>query len=134
MKEGDIIQITREKVVNRNSPQKPSSTAISSVFHNQQVVSGRSFAFHDSVPITLLHPVFLQFVKNTWNILLTPGDNTLAMDLAVAMVALHPDESMWAESICSVLETHEVHLKITKMKTAQKRRNSRFFSSNRQGE
>ena len=107
----------------RNSPQKPSSTATPSVFRDRQVVSdraipcGRPFAFHDRVPITLLHPVFSQFVEDTQNIQLTPGDNTLAMDLAVAMAAFYPDEATRAESIRTVLEAHEVHFNVTKTKT-----------------
>ena len=122
IEKGNTIQIAHKKFVKRNSPQKPSATAILSTFHDQQDVRGQAipcgcpFTFQDCIPTTLLHPIFSQFVEDICNISLTACDNMLAMDLAIAMSALYPDKATWVEKIHNVLETFEIHLNITKTK------------------
>ena len=67
------------------------------------------FAFHP-IPVTLLHPIFGQFVDDTERIEPTAKDNKLVRDLAYVMSSFHKNETKRGEKICDALTESGIQL------------------------
>jgi len=92
----------------------PSTLGIPSEFskfqekQNQKIVWSRPRAADATIPVTLLHPIFRQFVDNCKNHQPIQEDNKLVLELMGAMSAFFPDENARAAELRAILTRHGI--------------------------
>ncbi|KAG2363360.1 hypothetical protein BDR07DRAFT_1608884 [Suillus spraguei] len=89
--------------------QSPSNSSHPSSFRERQndkklqITCGRPRDLEETIPATLLHPVFGQFIDDCQTHTITEEDNNLVNELANAMSALYQTEEMRVQAIKNVL-------------------------------
>ncbi|KAG2362906.1 hypothetical protein BDR07DRAFT_1450949 [Suillus spraguei] len=89
--------------------QSPSQSSHPSSFRERQndkelqITCGRPRDLEETIPATLLHPVFGQFIDDCQTHTITGEDNNLVNELANAMSALHETEDIRAQAVKKVL-------------------------------
>jgi len=92
----------------------PSSLGVPSEFlklqwnQDQKIVWSRPTAADSAIPVTLLHPIFRQFVDNCRNHQPIQEDNNLALELTGAMSNFFPDEEERAAAFRHILTRHGI--------------------------
>lgn len=83
---------------------------------DEQIPCGRPRSIEDTIPTTLLHPVFGQFVDDCQNITVTPDEGDFVTRLANVMSKVHDDEYARRVAIFSAFQDHYgIHLVSTKI-------------------
>ena len=113
----DDVQQARQKRNRRAADKPPSTAGIPKEFEKLQTGSaGPVFAFYRppsaaaTIPITLLHPVFGQFVDDRQNHTPTMDDNELVLSLSRAMSKFYVDEYARAAKFREILMEHGIML------------------------
>ena len=75
---------------------------------NQKIVWSRPRGADATIPVTLLHPIFRQFVDNCKNHQPIQEDNKLVLELMGAMSAFFPDENARAAELRAILTRHGI--------------------------
>ena len=92
----------------------PSSLGIPSEFskfqekQNQKIVWSRPRAADATIPVTLLHRIFRQFVDNCKNHQPIEEDNQLVLELMITMSDFFPDEKARARRLREILTSHGI--------------------------
>ncbi|KAG1720973.1 uncharacterized protein EDB91DRAFT_1064611 [Suillus paluster] len=125
----DAIRIARESFLahtdnhfhskGKKRSQSPSETSHPSSFRERQldtkiqIACGRPREIEETIPATLLHPAFGQFIDDSLTHTVTEEDNNLVGKLAHVMSALYEDENKRADAVSEVLEGYHLrfHLK-----------------------
>jgi hypothetical protein len=94
-------------------PRRPSSLGIPSNFSKFQekqipIACGRPPAADTPIPVTLLHPIFRQFLDNCENHQPIAEDNTLVLELMGAMSNFFRDEDARAAEFHDILTRHGI--------------------------
>jgi hypothetical protein len=115
----------RRAYLDGKPPQAPSILGVPSQFMKEQARSERTIycnrppdAFHP-IPVTLLHPVFGQFVDDTENLEPTAEDNRLVRDLAAVMSSFHDTETQRGDQIREKLFKSNIQLVQTGIEGSQ---------------
>jgi hypothetical protein len=113
----DDVQQARRKRNQRAADKPPSTTGIPKEFEKlQSAPGGPLFAFYrppsavSTVPITLLHPVFGQFVDDRQNHIPTKEDNDFVLSLSREMSKFYIDEKARATEFRKILMEHGIML------------------------
>ncbi|EGO25017.1 hypothetical protein SERLADRAFT_438622, partial [Serpula lacrymans var. lacrymans S7.9] len=122
---GDPIATARNKFLISTPKEKPSATGTPSEFRRRQnnsqhlksIPCGRPREYEETIPVTLLHPVFGQFLDDCQTIDVTADDNSFVEHLAIAMSALYENENGRLEAVDKVFQKYRFHFTITKTKT-----------------
>jgi hypothetical protein len=75
---------------------------------SQKIVWSRPPANEATIPVTLLHPIFRQFVDNCENHQPIQEDNKLVLELVGAMSNFFPKENVRAAELHNILTTHGI--------------------------
>jgi len=75
---------------------------------NQKIVWSRPRAADATIPVTLLHPIFRQFIDNCKNHQPIQEDNKLVLELMGAMSDFFPDENVRAAKLRAILTKHGI--------------------------
>jgi hypothetical protein len=92
-----------------NRSQSPSNSSHPSSFRERQrdkklqIACGRPRNIEETIPATLLHPVFGEFIDDCRNHTITEEDNNLADELANVMSALYDHENKRVDEVSEVL-------------------------------
>ena len=75
---------------------------------NQKIVWSRPRTADATIPVTLLHPIFRQFIDNCKNHQPMQEDNKLVLELMGAMSNFFPDENARAAELRAILTRHGI--------------------------
>jgi hypothetical protein len=98
--------------------QSPSNNSHPSSFRERQndkklqITCGRPRDLEETIPATLLHPVFGQFIDDCQTHTITEEDNNLVNELANAMSALYQSEEMRVQAIKNVLARYHLDFQL----------------------
>ncbi|KAI5995839.1 hypothetical protein F5J12DRAFT_855433 [Pisolithus orientalis] len=116
--EGDLIMVARNNFLRDRPKKSPSSSGQPSSFHNLQgnlntrIPCGRPRNNEETIPATLLHPVFGQFLDGCQTEEVKAEDNEFIQKLANVMSDLHKDESVRIKEVNKVLETYGLNFNL----------------------
>ncbi|KAF9231109.1 hypothetical protein BU15DRAFT_56568 [Melanogaster broomeanus] len=102
------VEAQRGMFLRKKQSKAPSSHGLHATFSGEQIKS--ELAIHcnrpptaaESIPPTLLHPAFGQFLDDCETHEITEKDNTFALELSVAMSAFYVDEAVRAQAVRNV--------------------------------
>ncbi|KAG2362927.1 hypothetical protein BDR07DRAFT_1357064 [Suillus spraguei] len=77
-----------------------------------QIACGHPRDLEESIPVTLLHPVFGQFIDNCRTHMITEEDNNLVYELANVMSALYETENKRVDAVSDVLSGHHLNFRL----------------------
>ena len=92
------LELRRNHFLRCNPPVAPSSAGKAQIFsmrqneESQAIYCNRPHSAEATIPPTLLHPVFGQFLDDCETLETTPEDNSLTLGLHIAMSTFYPDE------------------------------------------
>jgi hypothetical protein len=121
----DPITTARAAFLNSATKEKPYITGTPSSFRIRQLDSrrsksipcGRPKEYEDTIPVTLLHTVFRDFIHDCQNIEVTLEDESFAQSLAIAMSALYKTESTQVDAVGEVFQSYGIHFTVSGTKT-----------------
>jgi len=97
----------------------PSSQAVPKKFAQEQndddraLYCNRPVSTRASIPVTLLHPIFGQFVDDCDTHIPTEEGNSLVLDLSQAMSDFYEDENARASKFREILIAHDFDIAAT---------------------
>ncbi|KAG2068639.1 hypothetical protein BDR04DRAFT_1119621 [Suillus decipiens] len=107
------IVVARRKYL-QNVEATPSTTAKQNIFTTKQTESeylcGRPHGFEDPIAVTLLDPIFAQFMDNCRRHKITTEDSRFAAKLATVMSILYPDERHRMEAFRTMPQENGISL------------------------
>lgn len=117
----DPIVIERSAFLTLTVKEKPSRTGTPSMFRVRQldplrqkaIPCGHPRDYEASIPTTLLHPVFGQFVDDCQTIEITADNNRFAERLTYVMSALYNSESDRIQAVNKELQSYNIHFSIS---------------------
>ncbi|KAI9455962.1 hypothetical protein HD554DRAFT_2030686 [Boletus coccyginus] len=120
----DPIIAARAAFLSFATKDKPSSTGAPSSFRKRQLDSrrcksipcGRPKEYEDTIPVTLLHTIFRDFIYDCQNIEVTLEDESFAQSLAIAMSALYQNESERVGAVGKEFQGYGIHLTVPEAK------------------
>ncbi|KAI0255336.1 hypothetical protein BJV78DRAFT_1179329 [Lactifluus subvellereus] len=77
---------------------------------DQRIYCNRPRVASATIPVTLLHPIFGQFIDDCENNKPTAQDNALVLELSEAMSDFYPNEDDRARCIREVFASYDIHL------------------------
>jgi hypothetical protein len=118
---GDNLTKLRQQYTVRVPRRKPSSAGIASIFAKQQenlnkrIYFSRPFEAAATTPVTILHPIFGQFIDDCERYVPTKEDNALTWKLSEAMSKWCTSEKDRLSSFLTVMAEHDYRLTTTKV-------------------
>ncbi|KAG8213489.1 hypothetical protein J3R82DRAFT_12028 [Butyriboletus roseoflavus] len=88
---------------------KPSSFRTRRADKEKRIPCGRPRSHEETIPLTLLHPVFGEFVDNCKTNKITPDDYTFAIDLTNTMSSLYDNEVARFQVVRGVFQQYGIH-------------------------
>ena len=122
--DNDPITSAREAFLKSAKTEKPSKSGTPSAFRTRQlgrfkpIPCGRPRDCEETVPTTLLHPVFGQFVDDCQSVEVTPEDNRFVNRLAHAMSGLYPSEPERFRAVDKEFQSYNIHFTISEIKNS----------------
>ncbi|KIK74259.1 hypothetical protein PAXRUDRAFT_791416, partial [Paxillus rubicundulus Ve08.2h10] len=122
IEEGNLIQAARNGFLNLCPRQKPSSSGQPSSFRTRQknaakyIPCGRPCDSEETIPVTLLHPVFGKFLDDCQTYEITAKDNAFIERMRQAMSCLYDEEGGRIDKVDEALQSYGIHLTVSKIK------------------
>ncbi|KAI6030249.1 hypothetical protein EDC04DRAFT_3115486 [Pisolithus marmoratus] len=121
----DPITTTAQASMIQTAKEKSSRAAPRSTFWTRQrdpqrhkaIPCGRPYRYEETIPTTLLHPVFGQFVDDCRKIEVTAEDNRFVERLATAMSALYDSEAERIQAVEMQFQSYHIHFTINETQT-----------------
>ncbi|KAG1724832.1 hypothetical protein EDD22DRAFT_789834 [Suillus occidentalis] len=88
----------------------PSSFRGRQLDRNLQIACGRPRQVEETIPVSLLHPAFGQFMDDSRTIIPTAEDNDVTYRLGIVMSALYETENQRIDAVSQVLDGYSVRL------------------------
>jgi hypothetical protein len=111
----------RLKFLNESDPSPQSLRGEPNIFSIRQAVPAQAICCNRprsaaaTIPATLLHPVFTQFLSDCEAYETTPQDNAFALQLSDVMSEFYLDEKTRADAIRKLFSEFDLHLTVTQM-------------------
>jgi Crinkler effector protein N-terminal domain len=126
----DAIRIARESFLadtdkyfqskGKKRSQSPSETSHPSSFRERQqetkiqIACGRPREVEETIPVTLLHPAFGQFIDDSQTHIATEEDNNFIGKLAHVMSALYENEGQRSDAVSEVFDGYHLRLRLNR--------------------
>ena len=123
--EGDPIKVARNEFLKGRPSKSPSDSSHPSTFRGSQrnpttqIRCGRPRDPEETIPATLLHPVFGQFLDDCKTHSITEEDNVFIGKFANAMSKVYDNEKERVDRVNGVLASYKIGLRVTAKKGTQ---------------
>lgn len=110
-----LVSAKRSRYLNANEPKAPSSAGKAPEFAKLQndpektILCSRPASAEATIPVTMLHPVFGEFLDNCERHETTVEDNRFTRELSTAMSGFYTDENDRKKTIHAVFAKHGLH-------------------------
>ncbi|KAF8836162.1 hypothetical protein BDN67DRAFT_998492 [Paxillus ammoniavirescens] len=118
----NLIQAARNRFLKLCPQNKPSNVGQPSSSRTRQknaakyIPCGRPCDDDETIPVTLLHPVFGKFLDDCQTYKITAKDNVFIERMRQAMSTLHDDKSDQISKVDEALQSYGIHLNFSKIK------------------
>ncbi|KAI6006359.1 hypothetical protein EDC04DRAFT_2583109 [Pisolithus marmoratus] len=116
----DRVRRARKAFLAKRPPQSPSENAAPSSFYQDQldlgkcIPCGRPFHIQETIPPSLLHPVFGQFLDDCQNMEVTREEGRIICHLVNTFSEVYKNETARKEAIFDILKQYGIYLKPAK--------------------
>lgn len=114
----DMDEFAKKQKIKHNRSQSPSAGSHPSSFRDQQekentrIACGRPRDVEETIPSTLLHPAFGQFIDDCKNNRITEEDNAFIHELANVNSALYENEDKRIAAVSKVLAAYRLGFRL----------------------